>query len=282
MPRFLLLLVTLFLALAPVLQADSRGNAAAPGSHDSLRLFRNATMRITYAGLTFLTDPMLSEKGGMPGFVGIASNPTVALPVAPGEIVRGVGYVIVSHLHPDHFDEAAARLLPRSLPILCRSEELASFSAAGFTNVVPIADSHRIGEVTITRIGGQHGKGKILERLGTVAGFVFQAPGHPTLYWIGDSIWCDEVEAAIRTHKPDVIISHSGGATIPGFEPILMDLGQTLQLAKIADKATIVAVHLEALDHCVVTRSQLREAAEKQGISGARLRIPADGEEISF
>ena len=51
---------------------------------------RNATARLEYGGKTFLLDPMLSDKGQLPAFAGIAPNPTVALPIPAQDIVARI------------------------------------------------------------------------------------------------------------------------------------------------------------------------------------------------
>ena len=100
------------------------------------------------------------------------------------------------------------------------------------------------------------------------------------MYWVGDSIWCDRVRAVIRLHRPEVIITHSGGATLPGYEPIIMDAEQTLATAQAAPEAVVVAIHMEALDHCTAGRRDLRRKADEAGIGPSRLMIPEDGELI--
>jgi hypothetical protein len=62
------------------------------------------------------------------------------------------------------------------------------------------------------------------------------------------------------TFKPEIIVTNSGGAIIPGFEnnPILMNEEQTILLAQTAKNAKVIAVHLESLD-CRVTRNSLRQ-----------------------
>ena len=59
-----------------------------------------------------------------------------------------------------------------------------------------------------------------------------------------------------------------------------MDIADTLEVARLAPAATVVAVHLEAVAHAPVTRAALRAAAETAGIDASRLRIPYDGEVI--
>jgi len=251
--------------------------------HMKIQLLRNATMKITYAGRTFLTDPMLSTVGAFRSFAGIAANPTVDLPVAVEKILEGVEMTVISHLHPDHFDEAAAQVLPKDMPIFCQQpEDTVILQENGFTHVTAAHTSCLWEGISLTRTGGKHGSGKILERLGNISGFVFQAAGEPTLYWVGDSIWCEEVAEAIKTHKPDIIITHSGGATLPGFDPIVMDAEQTLTTLRAALNATVVAVHMEALDHCTVSRIMLRKIADSAGITPSRLLIPENGETLSF
>ena len=248
-----------------------------------IQLIRNATMKMTYKGRVILTDPMLSPKGTIRPFAGIARNPTVELPLPLEEILKGVETVIISHSHPDHFDEFAEEALPKTIPVFCQPGDEKKMAAKGFRSVIPIEPSHTWEGITITRTEGKHGKGKILERMGIVSGFVFQADEEPTVYWVGDSVWCNTVEKNIQGFKPDIIITHSGGATIPGFEPIIMDVEQTLKVLNASSgDAVVVAIHMEALDHCGISREELRQMADSKSITPSRLMIPNDGETISF
>ena len=245
-----------------------------------IHCIRNATMKISYAGRTLLTDPMLSEPGAFRSFAGIAANPTVALPLPVADILQGVDAVLISHLHPDHFDPAAATLLAKDTPLLCQPDDQPALTAEGFTDLHEVSTTIDWQGIRISRTGGRHGQGEILKKMGKISGFVLEAEGEPTVYWVGDSIWCEEVAEAIATYRPTVIITHSGAATLPGFPPIIMDDEQTLALAAAAPAALLIAIHLEALDHCLLSRKALRAAADRAGISAERLLIPADGERI--
>jgi L-ascorbate metabolism protein UlaG (beta-lactamase superfamily) len=247
-----------------------------------IQLIRNATMKISYAGRTLLTDPMLSPKGDFKSFAGIARNPTIELPFQIEEIVAGVDSVVVSHDHPDHFDKAASAALPKMTAVFCQPGDEGKMTDEGFLSVIPIERSYTWQGITITRTNGQHGSGKVLEFIGKVSGFVFQANGEPTVYWVGDSIWCEPVKGAIEKFKPDIVITHSGGAKLPGFETIIMDAEQTLTALNASSEAVVVAIHLEALDHCHVSRETLRQMAGAASIPASRLIIPQDGQTISF
>ncbi|MGD8293151.1 MAG: MBL fold metallo-hydrolase [Desulfobacterales bacterium] len=247
-----------------------------------IQLIRNATMKINYAGKTVLTDPMLSPKAAIDSFAGVARNPIVELPLPVEQILDGIEGVIVSHGHPDHFDSAASAALPKTIPVFCQPDDELRMAEEGFRTVIPIETDNVWNEITITRTGGRHGSGKILERMGNVSGFVLQADGEPTVYWVGDSIWCKPVQEAITRFNPEVVITHSGGATIPGFDPIIMDIDQTIATAKASPEAIIVAIHMEALDHCPISRVNLRQKVEKELKRPSRIKIPKDSEVIAF
>lgn len=246
-----------------------------------LRLIRNATLRLRYGGTDLLVDPMLSVKHAIrPMGDAAGRNPTVDLPCSLDEVVAGVDTVFVSHLHPDHFDEAAFGVVPRDLPVLCQPGDGEQLAKAGFdVRELDAPTEHR--GISITPTGGAHGTGPVLERMGRVMGVVLRAPGEPTVYWCGDTVLCDEVRDVIERERPDVIVTHSGGATAAG-TTILMDTEETLEVARLAPDATVVAVHLEAVAHAPVTRAGLRAAADAAGIAAGRLLIPADGDTIAL
>ena len=245
-----------------------------------LKLIRNATMKINYNGKTILTDPMFSKKGSIRTFAGISPNPTVEMPLSIEEVLKDVDTVLVSHNHPDHLDEKAIETLPKEIKVFCQPVDEITIKENGFDNVTAVDNSVKFEGIEIIRVGGQHGKGEILSKMGQVSGFVLKAEKEPTVYWVGDSIWCSEIEKTIKTYKPDIIITHSGGATIPGFPPILMDVNDTIKVLTESSDAKVIAIHMEALDHCPVTRDKLLKEVTQTDISVDRLIIPKDGETI--
>jgi L-ascorbate metabolism protein UlaG (beta-lactamase superfamily) len=246
-----------------------------------VRLIRNATLRLRYGGTDFLIDPMLGVRHAIRAMGDSTDrNPTVDLPCSIDEVFDGVDVVLVSHLHPDHFDEAAFGVVPRHLPVYCQPGDGERLTTAGF-DVTELASPVTIGDVEITPVEGRHGSGPILERMGSVLGLVFRSADEPTVYWAGDTVLYDPVRDVIASARPDVVITHSGGATAGG-TTILMDVDDTIATARLAPDAVVVAVHLEAVAHAPVTRADLRAQAEAAGIGSDRLRIPADGETITI
>lgn len=247
-----------------------------------LQLIRNATLRLRYNGRLILIDPFLAPKHTLEMFAGIAPNPLVDLPCKPEEVVEGVEMVVVSHLHVDHFDEVARELLPKKLPLLCQPGDAETIRGYGFGQVKPVEEGIEWEGIRIRRSAGQHGKGMWRERMGEVSGFVFEATGEPTLYWMGDTIWCRAVEEVIKEVKPELIVTHSSGAKFEGGSPIVMDATQTAAVCRAAPNATVIATHMESLDHGTVSRAELRATALAGNLPPERLLIPEDGETQHF
>jgi L-ascorbate metabolism protein UlaG (beta-lactamase superfamily) len=115
--------------------------------------------------------------------------------------------------------------------------------------------------------------------MGPVSGYVLTRAGSPTVYIAGDTVWCPDVADAIRTHQPDVIVLNAGAAQFLEGGPITMDVDDVIAVCQAAPRATIVAVHMEAINHCVLTRDGLREGLRRSPVKSTVL-IPLDGEEL--
>jgi L-ascorbate metabolism protein UlaG (beta-lactamase superfamily) len=139
-----------------------------------IQLIRNATMKLTYAGKTFLTDPMLSQKGEIRSFAGIASNPTVELPLSSAEIIACTDALIISHLHPDHYHKAAEQKTLLAMPLFCQPADSKALSNDGFIQTIPVSPAIEWENIKISRVGGKHGSDSIVERMGEVCGFVLR------------------------------------------------------------------------------------------------------------
>jgi L-ascorbate metabolism protein UlaG (beta-lactamase superfamily) len=257
-------------------------DGALPAGAARLRLMRNATCVVRYGGQTLLLDPMLSDAGARPPIARSPNprpNPLVPLPIAAAAIVDGIDATLVTHTHFDHWDTPAIELLPRGTPLFAQPADRARFAEAGFTDVRVVDPSVSWAGITITRTGGQHGTGETGQRMGPVSGYVLARPGSPTVYIAGDTIWCPEVATAIRTHNPAVIVVNAGAAQFLEGGPIIMDVADVVNVCRAAPEATVIAVHLEAINHCVLTRTALRDGLTQAGVKSTVL-IPRDGEEL--
>ena len=253
---------------------------------------RNATLVLHYAGKTFLIDPMLAEKEAWPGFAGNARphlrNPMVDLPMPVTQLLD-VDAVILTHTHTDHWDEAAQQLVPKTMMIYTQNHSDAELiRSQGFVNVQVLQEENRFADgLTLFKTEGQHGSNALYadnvmaELLGDACGLVFTHPAEKRLYIAGDTVWVKPYVRNLQRFRPEVVVMNTGNATNDRYGPIIMGKEDTLRTLTIVPEATLVASHMEAINHCLLTRAELRAYAEEQGISDQVL-IPANGETMTF
>jgi L-ascorbate metabolism protein UlaG (beta-lactamase superfamily) len=232
-------------------------------------LVRHATLLLDTSAGRILVDPMLDAAGARPPIENTPNpvpNPLVELPLPAADVVAHVDGVIVTHLHEDHLDGTAERLLPPDVPLLTQPASLAPLRRRGFTAAT--ADAGGWLGLDVARTGGHHGKGELAEVLGPVSGFVVDG-----VYIAGDTIWCDEVAEALQRHRPRAIVVNGGGARFLTGDPIVMDAGD-VRAVRDATGATVVVVHLESVNHCLERRDAYR------AIEG--VVVPDDGETLDL
>jgi L-ascorbate metabolism protein UlaG (beta-lactamase superfamily) len=247
-----------------------------------LRLIRHATLLVELAGRRLLVDPMLDPAGARPPVGGSADdrrNPLCELPEPAEVVVSGIDAVVVTHLHADHLDDTAVDLVPDDVPVLCQPPDEGVLRDRGFVDVRPVESRLDLAGIAVARTGGRHGHGAQADELGPVSGFALSAAGEPALYVAGDTVWCDEVREALDAHRPAVAVVNAGGARFAEGGPITMTADDVVAVARHAPGATVVAVHLEAINHCVETRADLHQRIHEEGLE-ARVTIPEDGSVI--
>jgi len=247
-----------------------------------IRLIRSATLTVELAGIRLLIDPWLAGKGEGRSYSGKGQSPLVDLPIPVDEVLDGIDAVLVSHLHSDHFDDVAQDLLSKSMPILCHGRDQDVILAKGFADVRVIGDGIQLGAVSIRTTDGRHGPPEVLDDMGEISGFLIGAEAEPTLYWAGDTILCPEVETVLAVEKPGLVVVHGCGALWKGNGPLVMDAGMVMETLRLAGDATVIVTHLDAVDHATVSRADFRVLLGTDSDGTERLRVPDDGELMSF
>jgi L-ascorbate metabolism protein UlaG (beta-lactamase superfamily) len=245
-----------------------------------LRLIRHATLLVELAGRRLLVDPMLDPAGARPAVGNTANdrrNPLVELPEAADAIAREADALLVTHLHADHLDDTAVELLAATTPVLSQPEDVAALRERGFTDVRAVEPALEWRGVHVARTPARHGTGAIGEAMAPASGFVLRAAGEPSVYIAGDTIWCDEVRAALDDQRPDIVVVNAGGARFTEGDPIVMTADDVVALARHAPGTAVVAVHLDTINHCVESRDELRARLRAEGLDD-RVSVPEDGD----
>ncbi|OAB36843.1 hypothetical protein PMSD_11065 [Paenibacillus macquariensis subsp. defensor] len=246
---------------------------------------RNATLVVEYAGKKFLIDPFLAEKGTYPPFPNSLRqdqfNPLVSLPTSIDNIIN-VDAVIVTHLHPDHFDDAAKKALPKEIQMFVQNEEDAEeVRKAGFHNVEMLQEDTIFEDVHLYKTKGEHGRGEIVKFAGNVCGVVFHHPNEKILYVAGDTVWYEGVQEVIDTHKPEIIVVNGGDNQFLEGGSLIMGKDDIYEVYKAAPNAKIIVSHMEAVNHWTLSRKELRSFIEEKGIP-TNVLIPDDGKSYIF
>lgn len=254
-------------------------------NNTSVQLIRHATLLIRVGPYQFLVDPMLSPQYTMDPVQNSGNSvriPMTELPFKPewvDSMLATVNAVIVTHTHRDHWDLESQQKIPKDKLILCQSADMDIIRSQGFSNV-KVFDDFVWNDVVFYRTGGQHGTGEIGKKMGIVSGVIIKYENN-TIYLAGDTIWCNEVKEAIDQYKPTAIVVNSGAAQFMAGDPITMDATDIISVLQHAGEAKLIAVHMDTVNHCHLTRAMLQQFLESENLLH-KVAIPLDGHAISI
>jgi L-ascorbate metabolism protein UlaG (beta-lactamase superfamily) len=213
-----------------------------------------ATVVIRYAGFTILTDPNFLHAGDHVHLgYGLVSrrqtNPAVEI-----EDLPPLDFVLLSHMHGDHFDRVAERKLNKATPIISTRHAVAYLKRKGFTSAhalrtwetMPVTKGEaRLG---VTAMPGTHAPGPLAKVLPPVMGSMleFGEPGGETrlrLYISGDTLIHDRLREIPRRYPEiDLGLLHLGGTRILGVL-VTMDERQGVEAIRIIEPKTAIPIH---------------------------------------
>ncbi len=173
-------------------------------------------------------------------------------------------------------------LRDNDVPVVCREQDAAYLRKYGINVETTLSywqPKHLFGG-EIMAVPAQHGHGWIHKLMANGAGFYLQLPGEPSIYVSGDTVYTKAVERVLTELRPDIAVLAAGSASLDVGGPILMPLEEIEMFARAAP-GKVIANHLEALNHCPTTRSQLRQMLEDKNLLSETF-IPNDGESLNI
>lgn len=250
-----------------------------------IQLIRNACLIVHSNGHRILVDPCLNPKGSLPPYAFFRKrprlNPTVDLPSSAESGLSNITCGLITHCrygHFDHLDKKGIRLLAfKQVPTYCSSPD-ASFLRRRNINAIPLKLRQKNVFLTghITPFPTAHGYGIVGMLMRPGAGYFIELPNDKSLYISGDTVMTQTVRHVLADLQPDISILNAGTAALDFGKPILMSINEQLDFIRMAP-GKVVAVHLDAFNHCMTTRDLLKDEILKEGLS-AKVIIPQDGE----
>jgi len=248
-----------------------------------IQFIRHATLILHFNNKKILVDPVLSQKGTISAIENVPNknnNPLVDLQI-PIESIVNCDAVFVTHMHRDHFDDMAIAKLSKNITIFCQPEDESKIKEYGFVNVISIKNSLEWEGIIINRTKGKHGHGIIAKKMAPVSGFIISALNEPNVYLMGDTVWYSYINHVLKKHVPDVVICNCGEATFSLGKAITMNSQDILSICNKLPSAKVVAVHMEAWNHCKLSRKALHDFTISNNIE-KQVFIPEDGDLIIF
>ena len=100
-----------------------------------------------------------------------------------------------------------------------------------------------------------------------------------TLYFTGDTVWYEAVKQTIDQYNPEIIVANAGDNHFLVGESLIMGKDDLYELHKAIPDSTIIAVHMEAVNHWGLSREELKSFNKEKGIS-EKVLVPEDGDNI--
>lgn len=275
---------------AAILFKTFTSSAATASDAMTIQLIRSATVKVHYQHVTLLVDPILGDKGTEPPifFSNDVPNPTIDLPFSREQVIKDVNAVLLTHYHPDHFDEAAEKFLPKDMLIFCQPGEDKKLQEKGFTNTRVIDSSLTWEGISITRFRASHHQGANgAPPFGESSSYYLKTK-EASVFFTGDAILDERLKASLNATHPPVVIANTGQCHFTKENPVLapgipmtLTAEELKNITQLLPATKVVAVHMDGINHCSLTKSELRKYIAEEQL-GSRVVVPGEGEILRY
>jgi L-ascorbate metabolism protein UlaG (beta-lactamase superfamily) len=220
----------------------------------SVLFIGTATTLIRYAGFTILTDPNFLHAGDHVHLGYGLRSKRLTEPAMELDDLPALDFVLLSHMHEDHFDRVVQERLTRTVPIVTTPDAAQKLNALGFEQTQALDTwqpvTFRRGNVLvrITAMPGRHGGPLVSKLLPPVMGSMveFGISGGKALlrlYISGDTLlYRDLKEIPERYPDIDLALMHLGGTRVMGML-VTMDGKQGISAVKLLDPQIAIPIH---------------------------------------
>lgn len=272
-----------------VLPTDSESADLSVGS---IFFIGTATVILRYAGFTILTDPNFLHQGDHIHLGYGLQAKRLTNPALEIEDLPPVDFVLLSHLHADHFDRVVIEKLDKDLPIVTTYHAASKLQRKGFTSAQSLKTWESLtvikGDnlVQITAMPGKHGPGIIGNLLPPVMGSLlsFQRVNQSPifkLYITGDTlIYEDLKEIPKRYPHIDLALLHLGGTKAMGIL-VTMDDQQGVQAIQLIQPKVAIPIHYNDYTVFKSPLEDFMQAVREAGLE-SKVRYLRHGETYNF
>ena len=242
----------------------------------SVQFIGTATTLIRFQGLTILTDPNFLHRDKQV-HIGYGMHSTrLTNPAIEWDDLPPIDFVLLSHLHEDHFDKFVEQHLPRNTPILTTCAAARTLAKRGFTNTYPLRvwDYVKVtkGPVSlrVTSMPGTHGPLLVAAALPDVMGsmleFHTERNGHSyRMYISGDTLMHEDLKEIPRRYRNiDLALMHLGGTRVLGVL-VTMNAEQGLEALRIIRPDLAIPIHYNDYDVFKEPLEEFVKAVERAG-----------------
>ncbi|HKH09626.1 MAG TPA: MBL fold metallo-hydrolase [Rubrobacter sp.] len=269
-----------------------RRNESPDFGRGSVFFVGTATVIIRYAGFTILTDPNFLHAGdhvhlGYGLTAERLTNPAIEI-----EDLPPLDFVLLSHLHGDHFDRVVEHRLNKATPIVSNKHATSYLEKVGFTKTLtlktwePLDVEKGEASLRVTALPGTHGPGPLGAVLPPVMGSMLEfgrvgEEARIRMYISGDTLIHDRLrEIPRRFPDIDLAMLHLGGTKVLGI-CVTMDAEQGLEAMRIMDAGTTIPIHYNDYTRFESPLDDFKRAVTGAGLD-EKVHYLAHGETYGF
>ncbi|HEX9984884.1 MAG TPA: MBL fold metallo-hydrolase [Thermoanaerobaculia bacterium] len=251
-----------------------------------------ATVILRYGGFTILTDPNFLHKGDHVHLGYGLHSERLTEPAITLEQLPPVDFVLLSHMHGDHFDHLVRDHLDRRIPIISTKHAAAVLQAHKFERPIALETWETLeirkgtASMRVTAMPGKHAPGLLRLMIPPTMGSMLEFPGSGgktslRLYITGDTLIHEHLKEIPRRYPEiDLALLHLGGTRIAGVL-LTMDAKQGVEAIRIVNPRTAIPIHYNDYGVFKSPLDEFKAAVREAGLEN-RVHYLAHGETFNI